>query len=165
MVGRDRARAVGRCRCDLSSGRDSFAVKEWLAADEDVRSVKDAHLRDGVQCDAVGCIGRLADGRLVSFVQSVEAFAEDCARAAVVISPREAPGSCAATLIDRKAWRANGALTLRWTGERFALSAARPPGYGRSWARGAPRATPDTSALPARAPDATPRPADLEQDD
>src|ERR1019366_196651 len=56
---------------------------------------------------------------------SVEAFAEDCARAAVVVSPREAPGACNALLIDRRSWRANGALALRWTIDRFALIPAK----------------------------------------
>ena len=60
-------------------------------ADGDGRDPKDARLHVGVQCDTAGCIGRLADGRLVSVALSVEAFAEDCARAAVVISARSAP--------------------------------------------------------------------------
>ena len=47
----------------LYSGRDSFAIKEWLAADGDTRDVKDASLREGVRCDAIGCIGTLKDGR------------------------------------------------------------------------------------------------------
>ncbi len=80
---------------------------------------KDATLNDGVRCDAAGCIGRLADGRLVSLALSVEAFAEDCARAAVVVSAREAPGACAAILIDRKAWRANGAHGAALDGRSF----------------------------------------------
>jgi competence protein ComEC len=103
----------------LHSNRDAFAVKEWLAADGDSRTVKDASLRGGVTCDAAGCIGRLSDGRPVSQALSVEAFAKDCARAAVVVSAQAAPGACAARLIDRKAWRANGAVALRWTGRSF----------------------------------------------
>jgi competence protein ComEC len=147
----------------LHSNRDSFAIKEWLAADADARTVKDATLHDGVQCDAAGCIGRLADGRLASQALSVEAFAEDCARAAVVVSPREAPGDCAATLIDRRAWRANGALALRWTGDRFELKAARPAGYERPWARG-PREAAEIAPASSRpaARDATPRTEDME---
>ena len=148
----------------LTSGRDTFAIKEWLAADGDARTVKDASLHDGVRCDAVGCIGKLADGRLVSIALSVEAFAEDCARAAVVMSPREAPGDCAARLIDRKAWRANGAMALRWTGDRFELSAARPPGYERPWARG-PRIESEPTAVRPTARDATPRSEDMEPGD
>jgi competence protein ComEC len=147
----------------LHSNRDSFAIKEWLAADGDARTVKDATLHDGVQCDAAGCIGRLSDGRLVSQALSVEAFAEDCARAAVVVSPREAPGACNALLIDRRSWRANGALALRWTIDRFELKAARPPGYERPWAR-APREPASTALAPTRpaASDATPRTEDME---
>jgi competence protein ComEC len=105
----------------------------------------------------------LADVRLVSFAPSVEAFAEDCARAAVVISPREAPGDCAATLVDRRIWRGNGAVSLRWTGDGFAMNAARPPGYERPWARGAPVSL--QPALRPAAPDATPRTGDLEPGD
>ena len=76
----------------LHSGRDTFAIKEWLAADGDARDAEGHQPRcKGVRCDAVGCIGALADGRLVSMALSAEAFAEDCARAAVVVSAREAP--------------------------------------------------------------------------
>ena len=119
-------------------------------------------MHDGVQCDAAGCIGRLSDGRLASQALSAEAFTEDCARAAVVVSPR-APGDYNALLIDRKAWRANGALALRWTGDRFELKAARPPGYERPWAR-APREPAEAAQAPTRpaARDATPRTEDME---
>ncbi len=150
----------------LASGRDTFAVKEWLAADADARTVKDPTLHNGVRCDAAGCIGKLADGRLVSMAQSVEAFEEDCRRAAVVVSPREAPGACSALLIDRKNWRGNGAIGLRWVGERFELSAARPPGYERPWAR-PPRVADESGAVAPRpaARDATPRTDELEPGD
>jgi competence protein ComEC len=150
----------------LAAGRDTFAIKEWLAADGDARAPKDPSLSNGVRCDSAGCIGRLPDGRLASMALSVEAFDEDCRRAAVVISPREAPGACAALLVDRKAWRANGAIRLRWTGERFEQEAARPAGYERPWAR-PPRASAET-ASPALRPasrDATPRTEDLSAED
>ena len=142
----------------LHSGRDSFAVKEWLAADADARLPKDKALEAGSRCDAVGCIGRLKDGRLASMVLAIEAFGEDCRRAAVVVSPRQAQGACAATLIDRSASQAHGAIALRWTGDRFEETAARPAGLDRPWAR-APR--PKASVVR----DATPRPQDLEPGD
>ena len=146
----------------LHSGRDTFSVREWLAADGDARTVKDDTLKEGVRCDAIGCIGTLADGRLVSFAQSIEAFEEDCARAAIVASPREAPDACKALLVDRKAWRGHGATALRWIGDRFEVNVARPPGYERPWARG-PRVS-ETAKSPARpaARDATPRTDDME---
>jgi competence protein ComEC len=117
----------------LTAGRDTFAIKEWLAADADERDPKDKHLRDGVRCDAIGCIGQLADGRLVSMALSAEAFAEDCSQAAVVVSPRLAPGPCRAVLIDRDIWRDFGAIALRWNGTRYERSEARPAGHERPW--------------------------------
>ena len=150
----------------LHSNRDSFAIKEWLAADGDARTVKDASLHEGVTCDAVGCIGRLADGRLASEVLSAGAFAEDCTRAAVVVSAREAPGGCAAILIDRKVWRANGAVALRWIGDGFEQINARPQGYERPWAR-VLRGVSESTTAPTRptVPDTTPRADDLEAGD
>ena len=148
----------------LFSGRDTFAVKEWLAADDDGRNIKDTSLHDGVRCDAVGCIGKLKDGRLVSRALSPEAFAEDCTRAAIVVSPRQAPGDCAALLIDRKAWRANGAIGLRWTGTRFEQTASRLSGYERPRSL-PPRATSNTAPVRPAARDATPRSEDLEPGD
>jgi len=147
----------------LHNSRDTFAIKEWLMADGDARDVKDASLANGVQCDAAGCIGHLGDGRPISFALSAEAFAEDCARAAVVISAHEASGDCAATLIDRRVWRTNGAMTLRWTGDRFVVSAARASAYERPWARRAFGSV--HPAVTLQASDATPRNRDLEPGD
>ena len=150
----------------LHRGRDTFAIKEWLAADGDGRLVTDKSLKDGVRCDPVGCTTKLADGRLISMALAAEAFNEDCARAAVVVSPRSAPGACNAMLIDRDRWREHGATSLRWTGERFDMNAARPPGYTRPWARG-PRVsgTAVTSTARPASQDATPRSEDLSADD
>jgi competence protein ComEC len=147
----------------LAGGRDTFALKEWLAADGDGRDAKDKTLHDGVQCDAIGCIGRLKDGRMVSYVSAMEAFAEDCARAAVVVSERQAQAPCAATLVDRRDWRAHGAIALRWDGSRFVETAARPADYDRPWTHNA--AEPLQPPAIAPSPDATPKPEDLEPGD
>jgi competence protein ComEC len=148
----------------LSSGRDTFAIREWLAADGDARDPKDASLRADVSCDAIGCTGKLANGRLASMALKVEAFAEDCMRAVVVVSPHEAPASCAATLIDRKVSRAYGAIALRWSGDRFQASLARPPGTDRPWAP-APHRAGISAQSPSPLRDATPQPHDLEPGD
>jgi competence protein ComEC len=155
----------------LRSGRDSFALKEWLAADADARTpndaIKDASRDEGVRCDAIGCIGKLGDGRLVSMVLEIEAFAEDCARAAVVVSARKAPSSaCAATLIDREVWRARGTIALRWTGNRFEQSFTHPDDHERPWTRVAAGSASTTPAPASSASsDATPRPEGLDADD
>ncbi len=147
----------------LASGRDTFAVKEWLMADGDARAPNDPSLHDGMRCDAIGCIGQLADGRLVAMTLSVEAFAEDCARAAVVVE--RARG---AARLRRQADRPQGLARARR--HRAALDrrslrgcVARPPGYDRPWARAPPVAS--ETPQPSSPRDATPRQADLEAGD
>jgi competence protein ComEC len=67
-------------------GGDAFAMREWLAADADDRDVHDQNLGQGIACDPSGCIGKLADGALVSYVLAQSAFEEDCRRAAVIVA-------------------------------------------------------------------------------
>src|SRR5689334_1431045 len=117
------------------TGRDAFTAKEWLAADGDARLPADKDLAKGFTCDPAGCIARLADGRLVSRVITAEAFGEDCARAAIVVTEREAPPRCAALVIDRTVSRSLGAIALGADNKGFALTPARPRGQDRPWAR------------------------------
>jgi competence protein ComEC len=145
----------------LHSARDTFAVKEWLAADADGRDPKDKSLNEGVRCDAVGCTAPMKGGRLVAMALSTEAFGEDCTRAAVVLSPRTAYRPCAAALIDRTVSQARGAIVLRWTGEAFERMEVQPPGYDRPWAR----ARVEVVEPGAASPDATLRVEDLEPGD
>jgi competence protein ComEC len=142
----------------LHGGRDAFTIREWLAADADPRKPGDKSLAQGVRCDELGCVGRLADGRLVALPLTPDAFFEDCVRALVVVSSHDAPGECSALLLDRKVWRERGAMALRVTNGEVELQAARPAGYDRPWAP-APRrrVTP--------APDATPPLDQLEPGD
>jgi competence protein ComEC len=148
-------------------GRDAFTVREWLAADGDGRLPTDASLRDGIRCDESGCIARLADGKLVSLVLAPDAFPEDCRRASLVVTPREAPPGCTATAIDRKLSRANGAMGLKRTGDGWEIMAARPVGHDRPWARAkpAPVEAPASSAPRPMPRDATPRVEDMELGD
>ena len=147
---------------------DTFSVREWLAADGEARTQKDASLSQGVTCDEVGCVARLADGTIVAFPTAAEAFAEDCRRAALVVSQRTAPPSCAATTIDRTVWQRTGASALYRTGNGWETVVAYPAGYDRPWAKAKPMAGAAESASPPnRSPphDATPRTEDLAPDD
>jgi competence protein ComEC len=149
-------------------GNDAFTTRAWLAADGDARLPADPALKEKIVCDEAGCIARLADGRLVAFALSAEAFAEDCGRVTVIVTPREAPTVCPAIVIDRKRSRASGAVALTRAGDGWEIAAARPPGYDRPWARasqqpaGAPATAPNTRTAPR---DATPRVEDLEPGD
>jgi len=152
----------------VKSGSDVFTLREWLAADADARTPKDATLGEGIRCDAAGCIGKLHDGSLVAVAKTLEAFEEDCRRAVLVVSARDAPPGCAALVIDRKVWRRSGAMALRRRGEQFEITATRPPGYDRPWARavaGQEEAPVAGRTTPSRPRDATPRADDLEAGD
>jgi competence protein ComEC len=151
----------------VKNGSDTFAFHEWLAADADARSPKDKALGQGIRCDEAGCVGRLADGALVAIPKTIEAFEEDCRRAALVASAREAPRDCAAQVADRQAWQRNGALALRHLGKVWETVTARPDGYDRPWARSRPRER-DAVTNPRLTPagrDATPNTEDLDPDD
>jgi competence protein ComEC len=147
----------------VQSGNDAFALRDWLAADGDARDPKDLSLASGIRCDSAGCIGKLRDGSLVAVARTIEAFDEDCRRAALVVSTRDAPSDCAALLIDRQVWRRSGAMSLRRIGEGFEITPARPAGYDRPWARAAAPATAAVEGAQHR--DATPRLEDLEPGD
>jgi competence protein ComEC len=152
----------------VRSGSDVFAVREWLAADADARSPKDATLGNGIRCDEAGCIGRLRDGSLVAMAKTIAALEEDCRRAALVVSAGDAPPRCGALVVDRQMWRRSGAMALRRIGEGFEITAARPAGYERPWTRAAAPATdaPQASRPTSSAPrDATPRADDLDPGD
>ena len=154
----------------VRTGSDAFAFREWLAADADVRTPKDGSLGHGIRCDAAGCIGRLRDGSLVAFAKTVEAFEEDCRRAVLVVTSREAPPDCAALVVDRQTLQRSGAMSLRRVGENFEITPARPAGYDRPWAPAirprveAAQASPSRPAGP-QLRDATPRAEDLELGD
>jgi competence protein ComEC len=159
------------------TGGDTFATREWLAADADGRDPSDRALGASISCDASACIAKLSDGRLVSYVLTPDAFEEDCRRAAVVVTVRDAPPDCAATtVVGRSLWRARGALALRREGETFVVESVRSPAFDRPWApqwRGRTGVTGTTAdadanaAAPSHPParDATPKPEDREADD
>jgi competence protein ComEC len=150
------------------TGGDTFAVKEWLAADADARDYHDHGLGKGITCDPSGCIGKLGNGGLVAYDTVADAFEEDCRRAAVILTTRDAPSDCAAQVIGRAVWRDRGALALRSTGSGFAIDSARPPNFDRPWAPARQRATEANAvvASPSRTTprDATPKPEDIEAD-
>jgi competence protein ComEC len=152
----------------IRSGADTFALREWLAADGDARTPTDKSLAAGLTCDDQGCIGKLRDDLLVAIARRMSAFEEDCHRAAVVISAHEAPVDCRALTIDRQRLRRSGSLALYRLGNAFEITPARTSGYDRPWAparpQGSERQNPDRS-MNVPPPDATPNREDLELGD
>jgi competence protein ComEC len=159
--------ASGALSVMRTANGDTFPVREWLSADADARAPGDASLKQGVTCDDIGCVARLADGTLVALPFAAEAFAEDCRRAALVVSQRTAPPSCLATAIDRTVWPRTGASALYRAGAGWERVVAYPPGYDRAWAPAAPAREGGmaTISTPSAPRDATPRTEDLSAED
>jgi len=154
----------------MRTAKDTFLVKEWLAADADPRLPGDASLADGVSCDEAGCVTQSADGGLVALALRPDAWSDDCERAALVVAARQAPPSCPAPVIGQDRLRRQGAMALRRSRDGFALEAVKPKGIDRPWSpatAGDTEAEPNLATRPAapRAVDATPAEADQQTED
>src|SRR4051795_5581556 len=155
----------------VKGSRDSFLLKEWLAADADARTSADASLTAGVSCDDLGCVMQSAGGGLVAQALRPEALSDDCKRAALIVTLQQAPASCAASVIDADRLRRQGALALRRGREGFVVEAVKPRGIDRPWSPAmADESEADAAVLaprvvPPRAVDATPAEADLQAEE
>jgi competence protein ComEC len=94
-------------------------------------------LREGVRCDEAACILHGAQRLSVSHVRSGSAFAEDCWRAEIVVTPLTAPKDCrAAIVIDADDLATHGAYALRIgsaASERSFLIRTSRPDVPRPW--------------------------------
>jgi competence protein ComEC len=107
-------------------------------------------------------------------VLSAEAFAEDCARATVIVTQQEAPPSCSSLVVDRDAWKTHGAIALRRNGGTFERTETVASDYDRPWTHhvtamstAKPSGNPALARMPGRgeAAEATPRAEDLDAGD
>jgi competence protein ComEC len=118
-----------------------FTVEQWLAADGDGRDPHDAI--DADACDQIGCVGILPDGRSVALVLDQAAFAEDCSRADMIVTPLYAPPGCAASLvIDRDRLRQTGAVALTARGAGWTFATSRAADEDRPWSVAPPSLSP-----------------------
>ncbi|HET7886607.1 MAG TPA: ComEC/Rec2 family competence protein, partial [Bradyrhizobium sp.] len=86
----------------MKTAKDAFLLKEWLAADADGRDVSDASLGEGVSCDGEGCVASMIDGRLVALSLRPDGLADDCARAALIVTAGPVPPGCQAAVVELK---------------------------------------------------------------
>jgi competence protein ComEC len=155
----------------MKTGKDGFLIKEWLAADADPRQAGDSSLADGVSCDDEGCVTPLADGQFVALTLRPDALADDCRHAVLLVTTKQAPPACGATVIDLERLRRQGAMALRRAKDGFVVDAVKPRGVNRPWAPGATgdAETDPTNLTPRpaapRGVDATPAEADLQAED
>ena len=80
----------------MKSRNDDFTIKEWLAADGDARAPRDESLSEHIRCDSEGCVATMPDRSLVALSLSLEALAEDCGKAALVVTARAGLADCTA---------------------------------------------------------------------
>lgn len=153
----------------MQRGKDQFLLRQWLAADADIRLPGDASLTEGVACDDAGCVAQLASGGLVALALHPAALGDDCARAVLVVTALDVPADCQAHVIDHKTMQKSGAAALRQTGGGFVTTSVRSKSGDRPWSPAVPDA-PEAGNRPGRptvAPqrDATPAQTDLQPDD
>ena len=156
-------------RAGRDGSKDSFLLRGWLAADADGRQAAVSSLSEGVSCDAAGCVAQLADGGLVALALRPDALADDCERAVLLVTARQAPAACAAAVIDQDRLRRQGALALRRSRDGFAVEAVRPRGVDRPWSPAVPGGSEGEANLarPAAPPgvDATPSETDRQAEE
>jgi competence protein ComEC len=116
-------------------GRPSaFVAEQWLKADGDWRLAGDPTLAASVRCDKLGCVADLGGGRHAAFVSDRRAFAEDCARAEIIVTPLGAPAHCRPELlVDRNLLRKHGAIAVRFTDDGPVVTGVRGEGETRPW--------------------------------
>jgi competence protein ComEC len=90
-------------------------------------------VKEVISCDEAGCVTQMTGGGLVTLVLKPDALADDCERAALMVTARQAPPSCPSPVIDQDRLRRQGAMALRRTREGFAVEAVRPKGVDRPW--------------------------------
>ena len=112
---------------------------------------------------------RLAGGGLVALALRPDALADDCERAALLVTARQAPPACGALVVDQDRLRRQGALALRRSRDGFTVEAVKPRGVDRPWSPAVAGVVEGETSLvrppPPRAVDATPSEADLQAEE
>jgi competence protein ComEC len=153
----------------MRTAKDAFLLKEWLAADADVRLPTDSSLADGVSCDEAGCVAEITGGGFVTLALRPEALGDDCERAVLIVTVRQAPLDCRSPVIDQDRVHRQGAMALRRTRDGFAIEAIKPKGVDRPWSpavAGDGEMEPNLTRPVSRGQvDATPAEADVQADE
>ena len=113
----------------VSGARAGSYVAQQFLDEEPPNEADTAILRAGVRCDDLACI-LTAAGVTVSHSLDPAAFAEDCQRVAMIVTPHPAPVGCAAPLvIDAPRLQRFGAHAVRLSGPaadyRFTITTER----------------------------------------
>ncbi|HEY2034111.1 MAG TPA: ComEC/Rec2 family competence protein [Rhizomicrobium sp.] len=121
----------------LRKPSDKFSAAEWLKRDGDNRDYTAAIAtpKDGVQCDAEGCVAKAPNGMLVAAASRALALAEDCGTADIVVSTAPTRGLCVGPklVIDRFDVARNGAYAIQMNGKELRIENVRETRGERPW--------------------------------
>jgi competence protein ComEC len=120
----------------MRKASDGYSADQWLKRDGDARE-SDAAVathKDGVSCDAYGCIARGRDGTLIAAVARVDALAEDCASATILVSAVPAGRDCTGPklVIDKFAVADAGGYAV-WFGDEMQIETVEGERGQRPW--------------------------------
>jgi competence protein ComEC len=117
---------------------DEYSANEWLKRDGDARLARNAiaTTKDGVRCDAFGCVARMPDGYTAAAVLRPDALREDCAGADIVISSLPLRGLCHGPklVIDKIDVIRNGAYAIR-LGDKITYETVQQLRGNRPWSQ------------------------------
>ncbi|MBA3516603.1 MAG: ComEC/Rec2 family competence protein [Rhizobiales bacterium] len=124
----------------VSGARAGSYVVEQFLDEEGAQAPDAAGLRNGVRCDELACILPSFGALEVAHVRDPVAFAEDCRRVDIIVTPLRAPADCQAMLvIDAKRLEHFGAHAVRIVSDQgepqFDLTAERSA-FSRPWQTG-----------------------------
>ena len=111
----------------------------------------------------------MAGGGLVALALRAEALSDDCTQAALLVTARQAPASCASAVISADRLRRQGALAVRRNRGGFVVEAVKPRGADRPWSPAVAGGESDAETTLAprggRGVDATPAEADRQAEE
>jgi competence protein ComEC len=116
---------------------DDYSADEWLKRDGDGRLSDGAVATpaDGVRCDADGCIAHARGGTVIAAAARIDALAEDCANAAIVVSAVPAGRDCSGPrlVIDKFDVAREGGYAV-WLGSAWRVETVEGERGRRPWA-------------------------------
>ena len=122
----------------LDAPSDEYSAADWLKRDGDARTADAAVAtrKDGVACDAMGCVGRAPNGMVLATPTRADALADDCALAAIVISQVPTRHHCTGPklVVDRFDVARNGAYAI-WLGEGMRVQTVKNERGDRPWSQ------------------------------
>jgi competence protein ComEC len=122
----------------IAGDLDDYTAEQWLLRDGDARLADEA--REGARCDEWGCVIPDASGRNVVLALRPGALADDCDRAAILISavPLRRPCPGPLHVIDRFDVYRLGAIALFLEEGRIVAHSAAEESGDRPWVLRAP---------------------------